>query len=64
MIDYFICGEKSELLQRAFDKVANTYSAEFASKLHHKQLIAVYHSILNREQKQKFYRNTQLSLFV
>ncbi len=48
----------------AYNKVSDTYSAEFASKLHNAQLIAVYNSILNREAKKKFYRNTQLSLFV
>lgn len=48
----------------AFNKVSDTYSAEFASKLHSTQLIAVYHSILDREAKQKFYRNTQISLFI
>lgn len=48
----------------AYNKVSDTYSAEFASKLHNAQLIAVYYSILNREQKQQFYRNTQLSLFI
>lgn len=52
------------LTDLAYEKVSNTYSAEFASRLHPKQLIAVYYSILNREQKQKFYQGTQLSLFV
>ena len=51
-------------LEMMFNKVSDTYSAEFASKLHSKQLIAVYYSILNREAKKKFYKNTQLSLFV
>lgn len=51
-------------LEMMFNKVSDTYSAEFASKLHSKQLIAVYYSILDREAKQKFYKNTQLSLFI
>ena len=51
-------------LEMMFNKVSDTYSAEFASRLHSKQLIAVYYSILNREAKKKFYKNTQLSLFV
>lgn len=58
--------------QYQFDVVSNTYSAEFASKLHEKQLTAVFYSILSRQKKQledkrkkqKFYENTQLSLFV
>lgn len=48
----------------AYNKVSDTYSHEFAAQLHSAQLIAVYHSILNREAKQKFYKNTQLSLFI
>ena len=50
--------------QYQFDVVASKYSAEFASKLHERQLTAVFYSILNREAKQKFYRDTQLSLFI
>lgn len=58
--------------QYQFDVVSSTYSAEFASQLHEKQLTAVFYSILNRQKKQldyerkkrEFYRNTQLSLFV
>lgn len=57
--------------QYQFDVVASTYSAEFASKLHEKQLTAVFYSILARQKKQledrrkkQFYKNTQLSLFV
>jgi len=48
----------------AYEKVSNKYGAEFAAKLHSKQLIAVYYSILDREAKQKFYKDSQLSLFV
>lgn len=54
-----------------FDVVASTYSAEFAAKLHEKQLTAVFYSILRRREKKKeerkrqqFYRDNQLSLFV
>lgn len=54
-----------------FDVVASTYSAEFASRLHEKQLTAVFYSILARRErkkearcKQQFYKGTQLSLFV
>ena len=54
-----------------FDVVASTYSAEFASRLHERQLTAVFYSILARREKrkeerrrQKFYRDNQLSLFV
>ncbi len=57
--------------QYQFDVVSSTYSAEFASKLHEKQLTAVFYSILRRQQKQledrrkqQFYKNTQLSLFI
>ena len=57
--------------QYQFDVVASTYSAEFASQLHEKQLTAVFYSILRRQKKQledrrkqQFYKNTQLSLFV
>lgn len=58
--------------QYQFDVVSSTYSAEFASRLHEKQLTAVFYSILNRQKrrleyerkKQAFYRNTQLSLFI
>lgn len=58
--------------QYQFDVVASTYSAEFASSLHEKQLTAVFYTILRRQKtaleerrkKQQFYRNTQLSLFV
>ena len=59
--------------QYQFDVVASTYSAEFASKLHERQLTAVFYSILTRQKrqlaedrrkKQKFYENSQLSLFV
>lgn len=48
----------------AYEKVSSTYSHEFATQLHSAQLIAVYHSILNREKKKEFYKNTQLSLFI
>lgn len=55
-----------------FDVVASTYSAEFAARLHEKQLTAVFYSILerrkkkleDRRKKQQFYKGTQLSLFV
>lgn len=54
-----------------FDVVASTYSAEFASRLHERQLTAVFYSILARRERrkeerrrQKFYRDNQLSLFV
>lgn len=58
--------------QYQFDVVASTYSAEFASKLGYSQLTAVFYTILRRQKtdleerrkKQKFYENTQLSLFV
>lgn len=58
--------------QYQFDVVSSTYSAEFAARLHEKQLTAVFYSILNRQKKQledrrkkqEFYKNTQLSLFV
>lgn len=54
-----------------FDVVASTYSAEFASRLHERQLTAVFYSILARRERkkeerkrQKFYKDNQLSLFV
>jgi hypothetical protein len=54
-----------------FDVVSSTYSAEFAARLHEKQLTAVFYSILARREKKKeakrkqqFYKGTQLSLFV
>lgn len=54
-----------------FDVVSSTYSAEFAAKLHEKQLTAVFYSILARREKKKearrkqqFYKGTQLSLFI
>lgn len=57
--------------QYQFDVVSNTYSAEFAAKLHEKQLTAVFYSILNRQKRQledrrkkQFYEKTQLSLFI
>ena len=54
-----------------FDVVASTYSAEFASRLHERQLTAVFYSILARRERkkeerkrQKFYEDNQLRLFV
>ena len=36
-----------------FDVVASTYSTEFASRLHERQLTAVFYSILARRERKK-----------
>ena len=46
------------------EKIARKYSERFANKLHDRQVVAIYHRVVDSEKKQKFYKDSQLSLFV